>query len=144
MCCTCKCWVQGEERDSSDEEWEIAFAHMDPQSQMGWRNRRRAFEGPGEQLMRDVYEAADEVHLAAMSAMAGSRNDEHVEAHVGVDATPLGSMLRPGDGCTRPTMSEEVEQEGECAIHCPKPSNFQSCKKHEHHGYGHQELPCPL
>ena len=114
---TCKCWVQGEERDSSDEEWETAYAAMEPLSQMGWRNRRRAVEGPGEQLMRDIFEAANEVHSAAMSDMVGSRDDDHVEAHVGVDGTPLGSMLRPGDGCRSPTTSVEVEQEGDCVVH---------------------------
>ena len=66
--------------------------------------------------MRDVFEAADAVHSPAMSEMVGSRNDDHDERHVGVDATGVGSMPRPGDGRNSPTTSVEVEHAR--GVHC--------------------------
>ena len=127
--------MQGEERDSSDEEWETAYAAMDPASQLGWRNRRGPIEGPGERLMRDIFEAADAVHSAAMSHMDGSRSGLNDESHVGVDATPLGSVLRPGDGCGSPTTSVEVEQEGDHVFHFSKPPYFPVCMYPRVRGY---------
>ena len=70
-------------------------------------------EGPGDQLVRDVFEASDAVHSAAMSTMAGGRNDDDDERPVGVDATGSGSMVRPARDRRSPATSVEVEQEGE-------------------------------
>ena len=132
--------MQGEERDSSDEEWETAYAEMDPASQLGWRNRRGPVEGPGERLMRDIFEAADAVHSAAMSHMDGRRSDDNDESHVGVDATPLGSVLRTGDGCGSPTTSVEVEQEGDHVFHFTKTSYFPFCMYVGVHAYANSHL----
>lgn len=119
---TCEYLVQGEERDSSDEEWASAFHRMDPISQLGWRNRRGFREGPGDQLLRDVFEVSDAVHSAAMSTMAGGGNDDDDERPVGVDATGMGSMPRPAHGRRSPETSVEVEQEGD-----PDSHSFQTC-----------------
>lgn len=70
-------FCQEEERDSSDEEWDIAYAAMDPVAQLGWGHRRMVSAG-GEDMVRDVFVAADAVHAAAMSAMdANKENDDH-------------------------------------------------------------------
>lgn len=131
--------VQGEERDSSDEEWASAYATMDPLSQLGWRNRRAGVEGPAEQLMRDVFEAVDAVHSDAMLEMGGSsdtidnegaanvdnaavhsmsssRNDDEGAVHV--DAAVMESMSSPRAGYRSPTASVEVDQEGAAFSSC--------------------------
>ena len=103
--------VQGEDRDSSDEEWANAYARMDPASQLGWRNCRCGVEGPGEQLMRDVLEAADVLHSDAMSEMdANIHNIDERDANA--DAHGGGHMSRPTEGSRSPTTSVEVDQEG--------------------------------
>jgi hypothetical protein len=109
---TWECLMQGEDRDSSDEEWAHAYANMDPVSQLGWRNRRGAGEGPAEQLMRDVFAAADEVHSNAMTEMVGGR-DTDAAPHNGNDRTPdVGSMSPSIAECRGPASSVEVDQEG--------------------------------
>lgn len=104
--------MQGEERDSSDEEWANAYAAMDPISQLGWRNRRGGGEGPAEQLMRDVLEAADVVHYDAMSEMVASTNNND-EGPVNVDGIVGGQMASDAGGSSSSTASVEVDQEGE-------------------------------
>lgn len=105
--------VQGKERDTSDEEWTDAYAAMDPISQLGWRNRRVRDEGPADQMMRDVMEAADLVHSDAMSERVASRNIDE-ELHVNAEALFAGSMSRARGSSMSPTASQEVDQEGEC------------------------------
>ena len=105
--------VQGEERDSSDEEWAVAYATMDPISQLGWRNRRGGAEGPAEQLMRDVMEAADAVHSDAMSERVASTNHNE-EFPLNADETIPGSRSQEAGGRMSPTASDEVDQEGTC------------------------------
>jgi hypothetical protein len=114
---TCNRLVQGEERDSSDEEWADAYATMDPISQLGWRNRRGGVEGPAEQLMRDVMEVADVVHSDAMCERAASRNteeeaqsnaEEEAQLNAGERIDP--SMSRRRGSSPSPTGSEEVDQ----------------------------------
>lgn len=122
MCSTMGMWswelicstivVQGEERDSSDEEWATAYASMDQISQLGWRNRRVGVDGPAEQLLRDVFEAADALHSDAMSEMAGSRHNADDDDHVNEIGTEMGSMPRSSDGCLSPTNSISVDQAG--------------------------------
>lgn len=103
---------------------------MDPISQLGWRNRRGAIEGPGEQLLRDVFEAADVVHSDAMSEMVGSRNDDgcpvNVEAtgsHGHTQRSPTASVEIDKEGEPRvhpsPTRSVEIDQEGGPRVHPP-------------------------
>jgi hypothetical protein len=108
--------VQGEERDSSDEEWAAAYVAMDPLRQLGWRNRRAGVEGPAEQLLRDVFDVADAVQSDAMSDSVGSRLDNDEEGHVHIVLPGDGSVSRPSDDYRRPTSSEEVDQEGEDRI----------------------------
>lgn len=103
--------LQGEDRDSSDEEWAAAYAAMDPIAQLGWRNRRGVGEGPADRLMRDVFDAADVVHEDAMSEMVASRAiEEGCSANAG--ANIVGSVSRHDRGGRSPTASVEVDQEG--------------------------------
>ena len=104
--------VQGEDRDSSDEEWADAYARMDPISQLGWRNRRGDPPGPAEQLLRDVFEAADDVHLAAMSEMVGSRHRNGSASPLSAVRAVDGCMSQPSNDVNGPASSEEVDQEG--------------------------------
>lgn len=67
---------QGEPKDSSDEEWEAAYAAMDPVAQIGWGNHAREGHQVGQQLVRDVFEAADEMHDNAMFEMEGNTEVE--------------------------------------------------------------------
>ena len=103
--------LQGEERDSSDEEWTNAYATMDPVAQLGWRNRRAGVEGPARQLMRDILEAADAVHSEAMSELLGSRSSSDEEP--GEDDAAVVESPRPAAPSNRrPSASVEVDQEG--------------------------------
>ena len=104
--------MQGEDRDSSDEEWAAAYASMDQISQLGWRNRRVGVDGPAEQLLRDVFEAADALHSDAMSEMVGSRHTAGAERHVNEIGNEMGSIPRAGEGCSSPTNSISVDQAG--------------------------------
>ena len=104
--------MQGEERDSSDEEWASAYVAMDPVSQMGFRNRRSSVRGPGEHLMRDIMEAADALHSDAMSEM--DETIQHIDegvANANLDVVGC-SPPPPADDCRSPTSSVEVDQEG--------------------------------
>jgi hypothetical protein len=103
--------VQGEEADSSDEEWAHDYAAMDPASQQGWRNRRGPAEGPAEELMRDIMEAADVVHSNSMGDMAASRTDVAGSPPF-AEAAMADSMARSREGSTSPSASVEVDQEG--------------------------------
>ena len=102
--------MQGEERDSSDEEWANAYVAMDPLSQLGWRNRRAVVEGPAEQLVRDILEAADAVHSDAMAEMVASTNGERPP---NADEISPGHMASHRGRSESPPGSVEVEQEGE-------------------------------
>ena len=103
---------QGEERDSSDEEWAAAYVTMDPLLQLGWRNRRVGVEGPAEQLLRDVFDAADALHSDAMSDSVGSRRIHDDEGPVHNLLPGDESVSHRSDDCRSPTGSEEVDQEG--------------------------------
>lgn len=65
---------QDDERDSSDEEWDIAYAAMDPIAQLGWGNQGPGVEGPATHIVRDVLAAADVVHEDAMSEYGENNN----------------------------------------------------------------------
>lgn len=107
----CECLVQGEDQDSSDEEWATAYATMDAASQLGWRSRRCVVEGPAEELMRDIMETADVVHSNSMSGMAGSRHNNNESIHVADDSS--GASMPPHRGESRsPSASVEVDQQG--------------------------------
>jgi hypothetical protein len=104
--------AQGEERDSSDEEWAAAYVTMDPVHQLGWRNRRARVEEPAEQLLRDVFDAADALHSEAMSDSVGSRRHNDQEGPLHNVLPGDGSVSRPSDDRRSPTSSEEVDQQG--------------------------------
>ena len=63
---------QGEDRDSSDEEWSNAYAALGPMAQIGWLNRGIPTNGGAAKLVRDVFVAADAMHEEAMSEMDGN------------------------------------------------------------------------
>lgn len=113
---TCNCLMQGEERDSSDEEWGNAYAAMDPASQLGWRHRRCAVEGPAEELMRDIMQTADVVHSAAMSDMVGSTNNDN-GSPLAADESTAGSMSMHRDGSWSSDASVEIDRQGACSRH---------------------------
>ena len=103
---------QGEERDSSDEEWEAAYATLDPIGQLGWVNRMPPSNAVGPDLVRDVFTAADEMHDHAMSEMGGNTQSE--ERDWGGD--PIGgeaSTSYHAEGRNMHSDNEEVATEGE-------------------------------
>ena len=98
---------QGEERDSSDEEWDNAYAAMDPAAQMGWGKRSGHSANAGSsEMVRDVFQAADVVHEEAMEAMDDNnvqQGDESVRNadDVAGETTPMtyeGSVESEGGG----------------------------------------------
>lgn len=89
---------------------------MDPASQLGWRNRRAAVEGPAEELVRDILEAADAVHTDSMSDMAASTENDN-GSPVTAEESLAGSVLRRRDGSLSPDASGEVDRQGGCGWH---------------------------
>lgn len=112
---------QGEERDSSDEEWEAAYAAMDPMAQIGWVHRIAEANAGGADVVRDVFVAADEMHDHAMSEMDGNTQSE--EANWGVvDGGAEATSSQHTDGSAEHSDSEEAEMEGEMpfdGLYCP-------------------------
>ena len=103
---------QGLEMDSSDEEWEAAYAAMDPIAQLGWVHRRGHAAEVGKHLVRDVFVAADTMHDNAMSEMEG--NTEMVEGSPTVGAGAGGDSGSMCAGRGLDTFdSMEVDLEGE-------------------------------
>lgn len=80
-------------RDSSDEEWDVAYAALDPIAQMGWGNRRQEANGVDVDLVRDVFVAADEMHDNAMSTMDGNTQVDS-SLYGGADAEEDGESPR--------------------------------------------------
>lgn len=78
---------QGEDRDSSDEEWANAYAALDPMAQIGWLNRGVRANGVVAELVRDVFVAADAMHEEAMSEMDGNAEDDEEIRGDGDDGT---------------------------------------------------------
>lgn len=106
---------QGEPRDSSDEEWEAAYAALDPVAQIGWGNRRAEGNEVGAQLVRDVFEAADEMHDNAMSEMEGNTQVEDVPDNVGASPREDRPSLLT-DRIVDPLDGMDVSQEGENSL----------------------------
>jgi len=103
---------QGEPRDSSDEEWEAAYAALDPVFQCGWGNRITEGNEVGAQLVRDVFEAADEMHDNAMSEMEGNTEVEDVPDNVPDNTREERPALHP-DRVVDPLDGMELSEEGE-------------------------------
>lgn len=104
---------QGEDRDSSDEEWEAAYNALDPIAQLGWRNRRAEVNAVGGNLVRDVFVAADEMHENAMSQMEGNTVMEEGSQGSGADvgeAPTLSGMERSMDGDNSVNFDTEGEK----------------------------------
>ena len=102
---------QGEDRDSSDEEWSSAYAALDPMSKIGWGNRGIVVNGGGAQLVRDVLLAADVMHEEAMSAMDGNEeDDEDIECNGDYDPAPCEPPLL--EGCLQADGSADGTFEG--------------------------------
>ena len=66
---------QNAERDSSDEEWDDAYAAMDPIAQYGWGTPGNALGDGTARLVRDVFVAGDMVHEAALVEIGVARHD---------------------------------------------------------------------
>lgn len=108
---------QGEDRDSSDEEWEAAYAALDPIAQLGWRHHHDSASAVGAHLVRDVFVAADEMHNNAMSEMEGNTFTEggsevHGEGTSGREA----SMSTPTEESDTRLQNMDLDQEGESQI----------------------------
>ena len=85
---------QGEEQDNSDEEWENEYAAMDPILQLGGGNRRGVVEGLADELVADVFVAADMLHSKAMSQIGGSSHfGDACAGHM--DANTAGNVSPP-------------------------------------------------
>jgi hypothetical protein len=119
---------QGLPRDSSDEEWEAAYASLDPVAQIGWRNLPGEGHEVGELLVRDVFEAADVMHDNAMSEMEGNTevdgntvvegNTEVEDARGNVVGSAAGALpLLERDSIMNPLDGMDVSQEGENSAH---------------------------
>lgn len=107
---------QGEERDTSDEEWEAAYNALDPLEQIGFGNRRREVTPVGATLLRDVFAAADEIHENAMSGMDGNTlMDEDTRMEVAVDGGGDASMSRCREASGDPVDNMEERYGGETA-----------------------------
>ena len=105
---------QGEERNSSDEEWEAAYAALDPIARIGWVNRCAPTTAVGAQLVRDVFQAADAMHDNAMSEMDGNTTMEEETGGHGTGAADGGSSTPLGtEASVEHLQSMEVELEGE-------------------------------
>jgi hypothetical protein len=100
---------------------------MDPISQLGWRNGRPTFEGPAEQLMRDVFEVTDGLHADAMSEMAATRHTEGSEFPLNGVRADVASMSQRSHSHRSPAFSVEVDQEGRIACCCLPLSAHTQC-----------------
>lgn len=108
---------QGEDRDSSDEEWDAAYADLDPIAQLGWGHPQDNDRTVGGHLLRDVFVAADAMHDNAMSEMeentlsdGGSQRDGGGAGDREVLPSPV---VVECDTCLH---SLDVDQEGESRI----------------------------
>lgn len=109
---TRSCIWQGEDRDSSDEEWETAYAALDPISQIGWGHRRTEVNAVGSHVVRDVFLAADELHEEAMSEMEGNTRMQEASRRDPIfsrEACPSPSS----EGAVQADDGMDVEVEGE-------------------------------
>ena len=107
---------QGEERDTSDEEWEAAYNALDPLEQIGFGNRRREVTPVGATLLRDVFAAADKIHENAMSGMDGNTlMDEDTRMEGVVDGGGDASTSRCREASGDPVDNMEEHYGGETA-----------------------------
>lgn len=108
--------VQGQERDSSDDEWDAAYAALDPIVQNGWRSCRARLNRAGADLVRDVFAAADEMHDSAMSAVDGNTQ---VAPHTtdGADSVGEASATNFSRESSEDVHAMEVDMPGEMIVY---------------------------
>lgn len=105
----CVLW-QGEDRDSSDDEWDAAYVALDSVAQLGWIHRGAVRSEIGATLVRDVFAAADEMHENAMSQMDGNREVEEEPGGDGAsDGEAAASHCREVDMDVFDSMEPEFE-----------------------------------
>jgi hypothetical protein len=104
--------LQGEDRDSSDEEWDAAYVALDPTAQIGWRGCRAALNSVGANLVRDVFVAADEMHESAMSAVDGN-TEVAPFGEEGSDSEGEASATNCSTGRSEEVHGMEVDSPGE-------------------------------
>jgi hypothetical protein len=115
LCLTRRDRLQGEDRDSSDEEWEAAYVALDLIAQIGWRGCRAALNSVGANLVRDVFVAADEMHESAMSEVDG--NTQVVPSGEEVaDSAGEASATNCSTGRSEEGHGMEVDSPGERAV----------------------------
>lgn len=107
--------LQGEDRDSSDEEWEAAYVALDPGAQIGWRGCRAALNSVGADLVRDVFVAADEMHENAMSAVDGNTHVSPIREE-GADSAGEASATNCSTGRSEEVHAMEVDSPGERVV----------------------------
>lgn len=103
---------QGEDRDSSDEEWSSAYAALDPMSRIGWGNRSVQVNGGAAEMVRDAFLAADVMHEEAMSAMDGNEEDDQEIEQNGADVAQAGEPIAT-EGCLEAECSADGSSQGE-------------------------------
>lgn len=103
---------QGEDKDSSDEEWDAAFAALDPVAQIGWANPSGRAPELGANLVRDVFVASDVMHVTAMSSVDANSEMEGVDYEEGGDAAGVDSAPARTEGTTVAEDSMDDESEG--------------------------------
>lgn len=89
---------QGEERDSSDDEWDRAHAALDPIAQIGWGNRSIDAHGAAARAVRDVFQAAEDAHDEAMSDLDGMAENDAGSGGEGRDAALQSEAHEGGAG----------------------------------------------
>ena len=108
---------QDEERDSSDEEWDLAYAVMDPISQLRWGNRCNVVEGVTTTMVRDVFLAADMLHEDSMSEVGGSTHGDD-ESGGNAEGDGDDSSTSSTNSSMGTASSDENEEEGEHMVKC--------------------------
>lgn len=111
-----KWYWQGEERDSSDEEWDSAYAAMDPISRLQSLHQNVDVAGPPDVPVRDVFVQSDAIHDAAMAEIAANTYTV-AERMSNMDDYEEDCMHVPTEGGLDGQGSSEGEPEGEHMQH---------------------------
>ena len=120
---------QDQEKDSSDEEWEIAYAEMDPLSLHRWEHMRGEEGGGAAQMVRDVFLAADVVHEDAMSQMdAASQNEEDCDGNMEIVREELTSTTSEGSERSEGSDQGNNDNDGEHLLICKARTRTSICR----------------
>lgn len=115
---------QGEDRDSSDEEWDAAFAALDPISRIGWANTTGRAPEFGAHLVRDVFVAADELHVNAMSSIDGNTAVDGMDCEDAADDAGVESRTGGTEGAADAGDNVDDESEGQSLLPAHKPTQY--------------------